>query len=79
MWVQILFLKFPAQLLYFLIFLQNFVSKLYARIFFPNFLQNLSFLFSDYFFYKFDHMSFLFYNFLYRPFVFEYICTSKLV
>jgi hypothetical protein len=43
-------------------FFQNFISKLYAEYFlFQYFLQNLSFLFS--LFYKFDHMSFLVYNF----------------
>jgi hypothetical protein len=36
MWVQILFFKISAQLLYFLIFFQNFVLKLYAEYFFPN-------------------------------------------
>jgi hypothetical protein len=44
-WLQILFLKFSAQLLYFLFF-QNFVLKLYAKyFFFQYFLKNFYFLF----------------------------------
>jgi hypothetical protein len=66
MWVQILFLNFSAQLLYFKKN-QNFVLKLYAEYFLCQyFLKNLSFLFSI--FYKFDHIIYLFYNFSIRIF-----------
>ena len=61
MWIQFLLLKFSTQFLYFLTSLQNFVSKLFAKYFFPIFPQSFSFLFSI-FFYKFGHMRFQYLN-----------------
>jgi hypothetical protein len=70
-------LKFSIQLLifyFFKILFQNFMPN----IFFSNISSKIC-PFILYFFYKFVHTSFLFYNFFYRYFLFKYICTSKLV
>jgi len=58
--------KFSTHVLYFLIFLQNFVSKLYDEHCFSIFPPNFN-LFYFLIFYKFGHMSFLYYKS-------EYIC-----
>jgi hypothetical protein len=78
MWVQILFLKFSTQILYFIFFSKILFQNSMPNILFSN-ISSKIFPFYFLFFYKFDHMSFLFYNFLYRSFLFKYIYTSKLV
>ena len=74
--VQILFLKFPTQLLHFSIF-SKFCFKTLCGILFPIFPQK--FILFIMFFYKFGNMKFYFSNCLYRSFAFENICIIKLV